>query len=81
MQRPGTQMTDLSLLIDVADDNRHLLLKQIAELIARAKQLDLPNTVFLLNMAYLDLQTKIHDINDEELEAFSRAVRASIEQH
>jgi GGDEF domain-containing protein len=74
-------MTKLSLLVDVADDDRRLLLQQIAELIARAKQRGLPNTVFLLNMAYLDLQTNIHDINDEELEAFSRIVRSTIEPH
>ena len=74
-------MTNLSLLIDVADDDRRLLLTQIGELIARAKQLDLHDTVFLLNMAYLDLQTKIHGINDEELDAFSRAIRSCIEPH
>ena len=72
-------MAHLNLVIDVVDDGRRLLLAQIAELIAKAKQLDLPDTVFLLNMAYLDLQTKIHGINDEELQAFSRAVRTSIE--
>lgn len=74
-------MTKLSLLPDVADDDRRPLLTQIAGLIAWAKRLNLPDTVFLLNMAYLDLQTKIHDINDEELQAFSHAVRTSIESH
>jgi hypothetical protein len=60
-------MTKLSLLADVPDDECRLLLQQIAELIATAERLDLPDSVHLLNMAYLDLQTKIHDINDEEL--------------
>jgi hypothetical protein len=81
MQRSGIPMTKLSLLIDVADDDCRLLLAQIGELIARAKRLDLPDTIFLLNMAYLDLQTKIHGINDEELDAFSRVIRTSIEPH
>jgi len=79
MQRLGTQMTKLSLLADVPDDECRLLLQQIAELIATAKRLDLPDSVHLLNMAYFDLQTKIHDINDEELAAFSQIIRSSIE--
>ena len=79
MQSPGIQMTKLSLRVDLADDERRVLLKRIADLIATAKRLDLPDSIHLLNMAYLDLQTKIHGINDEELEAFSRIVRSSIE--
>lgn len=79
MQRHGTQMTKLSLLADVPDDECRLLLQQIAELIATAKRPDLPDSVHLLNMAYLDLQTKIYDINDEELAAFSRIIRSSTE--
>jgi len=77
----SAKLVDYSQLAfdDVADDDRRVLLTQIAGLIARAKQLDLPDTVFLLNMVYLDLQTKIHDINDKELQAFSRAVLTAIE--
>lgn len=74
-------MTTLRLLINVADDDSRLLLTQIGALMARAKRLDLTDTVFLLNMAYLDLQTKIHGIDEEELDAFSRAVRSAIEPH
>jgi hypothetical protein len=74
-------MTKLRLLINVADDDSRLLLTQIGALMARAKRLDLTDTVFLLNMAYLDLQTKIHGIDEEELDAFSRAVRSAIEPH
>lgn len=74
-------MTKLRLLINVADDDSRLLLTQIGELMVRAKRLDLTDTVFLLNMAYLDLQTKIHGIDEEELDAFSRAVRSAIEPH
>lgn len=81
MQHAGTQMTKLSLAADMADDERRLLLEQIGKLIAMAKRLDLQPSVHLLNMAYLDLQTEIHGINDEELEAFSRIVRSSIEPH
>ncbi|MGA2567284.1 MAG: hypothetical protein ABSF41_10690 [Pseudolabrys sp.] len=73
-------MTKLSLVADVADDGRRRLLKEIAGLIAKARSLNLPDSVFLLNMSYLDLQTKTHNINDKELEAFPKAVRSSIER-
>ena len=39
-------MTKLRLLINVADDDSRLLLTQIGELMARAKRLDLTDTVF-----------------------------------
>jgi len=72
-------MTNLGLVTDVTDDDYRHLLQEIAELIATAKNLELPDSVFLLNMAYLDLQTKIHRINDEELEAFSKIIRSAVE--
>lgn len=72
-------MIKLSLVADAADDERRQLLEEIGGLIVKARSLGLVNSVHLLNMTYLDLQTKIHDINDEELEAFAKIVRSSIE--
>ena len=75
-------MTKLCVIANVAgDDERRQLLKEIGELIAKVKSLDLPDSVFLLSMAQLDLKTKIHGINDEELEAFSRIIRSAAETH
>lgn len=75
-------MTKLSIVASsrdrVGDDGRRALLHDIGALIARARSYELEESVFLLNMVYLDLQTKIHDIDDEELEAFSKIVRSSI---
>jgi hypothetical protein len=62
-------------------DERLKLLEQLAEMIAKAKTMDLPQSVFLLNMAHLDLQTKIHNIGDDEMEAFVNAVSASYQCH
>ncbi len=74
-------MTNLSLIDNARDNDRYKLLNEIARLIAKARSLKLPDSVFLLTVALLDLQSKIHNINDEELEAFSSAVRASVERH
>lgn len=76
-------MTKLSLVENGVDNDvdRRKLLKDLADLIARAKSLKLPDSVLLLNMAHLDLMTKIHNINDEELQAFSNAVRSPVERH
>lgn len=74
-------MTKLSIVANsrdrAIDDGRRALLHDIGALIGRAKSYELNEAVFLLNMAYLDLQTKIHDINDDELEAFSKIIRSS----
>ncbi|MGH9810225.1 MAG: hypothetical protein ACRD9W_23755 [Terriglobia bacterium] len=74
-------MAKISPLAKVAEDDRLQLLNDISELILQAKSLNLPETVLLLNMAHLDLQTKIHGINDEELNAFMNAVSASVSSH
>jgi hypothetical protein len=71
----------LSVVEKSADDERVALLAKIAELIEKAKSLGLTETAFLLNMAHLDLQTRIHGIEDDEMHAFIGAVRASIERH
>jgi hypothetical protein len=63
-----------------ADDTRFSLLKKIADLIAEAKTLNIPETAFMLKMAHLDLQTKIFDIDDAELQTFIGVVRSSIER-
>jgi hypothetical protein len=83
MKRRGVQMTKLSLVANGVDNdvNCRELLKDLADLIARAKSLKLPEAVLLLNMAHLDLMTKIHNINDEELQAFSNAVRSPGDRH
>lgn len=62
-------------------DERLKLLEQLTEMIAKAKTMDLPQSVFLLNMAHLDLQTKIHNIDDDEMQAFVDAVSASYQCH
>jgi len=72
-------MSKLSLVPKMADGDRRQLLQDIAGLIARARSSGLTESVFLLSMAYLDLQTKIYDINDEELDAFSKVIRSSVE--
>jgi hypothetical protein len=79
MKHLEAKMETSSRIAIVADDACFMLLKEIAELIAKAKFLGLPDSVFLLNMAHLDLQTKIHNIDDAEMHAFSNAVRSLIE--
>ena len=45
-----------------------------------AKGLDMTETAFLLKMAHLDLQTKIYQIDDSELQSFIGVIRSSLEQ-
>ena len=73
MSHPGATLS-------VVVDERLALLNRIAELITTAKSMDLQETVFLLNMVHLDLQTKIHKIDDGELQAFMTAVRSSVDR-
>jgi hypothetical protein len=73
MIQPGARLR-------VVADERLALLKRIAELIATAKSMGLQETVFLLNMVHLDLQTKIHKIDEGELQAFMTAVRSSVDR-
>jgi hypothetical protein len=74
-----SRMTKLKLVADAKNDGRRALLDEIEHLIAQARSLGLASSVYLLSMACLDLKTKIHEINDEELEAFSRAIRSSLD--
>ena len=74
-------MARFSAKVSVADDARLLLLKEVTELIAKAKSLDLPDTVYLLNVAQLDLQANIYDITDGEMDAFLNAARFSDKHH
>ena len=60
-------------------DPRHLLLQRISDLIAEARRLGIDETAFILKMAHLDLQTKIFDIDDNELTSFIGAIRARLE--
>ena len=80
MDDSRNQIAELGGLASVADDERHALLQKIAELIAEANTLNMPETAFLLKMAHLDLQTKIYRIDDAELQTFIGVVRSSIEQ-
>ena len=74
-----SRVTKLELVADAKDDGRRLLLDAIEQLIAQAKHLGLVNSVYLLSMAHLDLKTEIHDIDDEELEAFAKIIRSSLD--
>jgi hypothetical protein len=66
---------------DLPCDERLLVLNGIAELKARAKRLDLADCAFLLGMAQLGLKAKIHNISDDEMNAFFNAVRDSFESY
>ena len=80
MDDSRNQVAEFAGLASVADDTRHSLLQKIAELIAEAKGLNMPETAFLLKMAHLDLQTKIYRIDDAELQTFIGAIRSSVGQ-
>jgi hypothetical protein len=67
-------------MANVPADERLLLLKAIAELIGQAKRLDLSECAFLLGMAQIGLQAKIHNISDEEMAAFMDVVRESVDR-
>jgi hypothetical protein len=66
---------------NIPGDERLLVLNGIAELIAQAKRLDLADCAFLLGIAQLGLKAKIHNISDDEMNAFFNAVRESFESH
>lgn len=51
------------------------LLREIAVAAARAKELNLHETAFLLGVAHLGLQTKLAKISSNELEAFAAQAR------
>ncbi len=68
-------------MANITKDERLVMLERIAELIVQAKKLKQADLAFLLNMAHLDLQTNIHGINDDELQAFATAIWSSIERH
>lgn len=74
-----SRVSKLELVADAKDDGRRVLLEQIQQLIEHAKSLGLASSVYLLSMAHLDLKTEIHDIDDEELEAFSKVIRSSLD--
>lgn len=65
--------------IPVEIDDCLMLLGEIERLITRAKQLKLKDSAFLLNVAHLDLQTKIHEISDDELEALAGLVGSQLQ--
>jgi hypothetical protein len=56
-----------------------ILLDEIERLITRANQLKLKDSAFLLNVAHLDLQTKIHEISDDELQAIAEFVGSRLQ--
>lgn len=62
-----------------AKDERVQLLQDLAELIATARSLNLPETAFLLDIAHLGLRAKIHGISNVELQAFADHIRSQIE--
>ena len=74
-----SRMAKLKLVADAKADGRRVLLDAIEQLIVQAKNLGLASTVYLLSMAHLDLKTEIHDIDDEELEAFAKIIRSSLD--
>lgn len=71
---PATE-TPAALSAGPPRDVRHALLEDIARLIARARQLELKDSAFLLEIAHLDLKTKIYKISDDELHALTMAAR------
>jgi hypothetical protein len=73
-------MADRGATLRLVVDERLALLSQVVELVATAKRLDLQESVFLLNMVQLDLRTKIHKIDDGELQAFMKVVRSSVDR-
>ncbi len=70
---------NLSADAKLSADQRLLLLQGIAELIEQAKRLRLSECTFLLGMAQIGLQTQIHNISDEEMDAFLDVVGKSVE--
>lgn len=74
-----SRMTKLELVADAKNDGRRALLEAIEQLIVQARHLGLANSVYLLSMAHLDLKTEIHEIDDEELEAFSKVIRSALD--
>ena len=74
-----SRMTKLELVADAKDDGRRALLEAIEQLIVQARHLGLANSVYLLSMVHLDLKTEIHEIDDEELEAFSKVIRSALD--
>jgi hypothetical protein len=73
-------MADRGATLRLVVDERLALLSQVVELVATATRLDLQESVFLLNMVQLDLRTKIHKIDDGELQAFMKVVRSSVDR-
>jgi hypothetical protein len=55
-------------------DARLALLSEIERLAKQAKQLNLADSAFILNVAHLDLKSRIHDVSDEELHAISQII-------
>jgi len=54
------------------------LIRELEDQIMAVQHLDVPGTKLLLNMARLDLLTKRHNINEDELEALCAAVERTI---
>lgn len=77
----SVKMTDPDAASGPGSDERLVLLEQIAQLIAKAKSLHLPESAFLLGMTHLDLQTKIYNINEDEMQSLMNVVRSSMERH
>ena len=73
------RLAKLKLVADAKADNRRALLEAIEGLIVQARRMGLVSSVYLLSIAHLDLKTQIHGINDEELEAFSKVIRSSLD--
>ena len=61
-------------------NERTVLLQEIAELILKARSLNLSDTAYLLNIAHLELKARVHGISSNELQAFTDHVRAQTER-
>jgi len=70
----GPQLTPLP-----PPDARLALLEDIGRLAAQAQQLNLKHSAFILNLAHLDLKSRIHDVSDEELLAISQLIPSQFE--
>ena len=61
-------------------DARLALLKDIERLAAQAKEMNLKDAAFILDVAHLDLKSRIHNVSNEELHALSQLIPTQSEQ-
>jgi len=73
MSNPRPQLLTVSEPGATPKDPRLALLDDIDRSIAKARELRLNRLVFVLNLARLEIKTKIHDVSADELRILSQA--------